>query len=104
MPSSAKTAISSEDADVFVSPVSGYEIVSKFTRGKLPQVAFLAANLEAMMTAEGFRDLPLTLACEAARQPAVRAPRDPFDRLLIAQALVEGVKLVSNERMFDAAA
>jgi PIN domain nuclease of toxin-antitoxin system len=103
MTPAARAAIGSEEAEVFVSAVSGYEIVSKFTRGKLPQVAFLAANLDGMLAAEGFGTLPLSLPHATLAGSLPLHHRDPFDRLLIAQAVVEELVLVSNERAFDQA-
>lgn len=54
------------------------------------------------MHANGIGLLPIELrhTCEVARLP--RHHRDPFDRLLIAQALTEGVSVVSADSAFDA--
>ena len=52
---------------------------------------------------QGFRALPISLE-HAERAGALEiAYRDPFDRMLIAQAQAEDLHLVSNERLFDAA-
>ena len=54
------------------------------------------------MTAEqDFQPLPLTISHAITAGELAIAHRDPFDRLLIAQALVENLMLVSNERLFD---
>jgi PIN domain nuclease of toxin-antitoxin system len=52
---------------------------------------------------QGFRALPISLAHaeRAGRLPIQH--RDPFDRMLIAQALAEDLLLVSNEALFDSA-
>ena len=58
-----------------------------------PQLAELAA--------EGFAELPVTVR-HAQHAGAIPGPhKDPFDRMLIAQALAEGMALVSNETLFD---
>lgn len=61
----------------------------------------LADNVESEIDQEGFGRLTLTTvrAARAAERPYHH--RDPFDRLLIAQALTDGLVLVSNETLFD---
>jgi PIN domain nuclease of toxin-antitoxin system len=99
----ARGAIGDTDGDVFVSAVSAMEIATKHRIGKLPQARRLSSSLEDMMRHEGFSALPITLihARVAGEMPIDH--RDPFDRILIAQALLEGLTLVSNERLFDSA-
>ncbi len=77
------------------------EIASKHRIGKWPDAAPIAADFEAVVQAERFEPLPITLthARRAGAMPG--AHRDPFDRILIAQALVEDLILVSNETPFD---
>jgi PIN domain nuclease of toxin-antitoxin system len=94
--------IDAPDSEVHVSAVSALEVTTKFRIGKLPHMADLANNFEALMLEYGFRDLPITMA-HARTAGLLEAPhRDPFDRLLIAQALAESLTLVSNEVLFDA--
>ena len=59
-------------------------------------------NLDAVIAEQGFTGLPISLrhGQEAGALPGPH--RDPFDRVLIAQALLEGIVLVSNEHAFDA--
>jgi PIN domain nuclease of toxin-antitoxin system len=60
----------------------------------------LPADLESAVLQEGFRVLPVTLgqAVAAGRLPELH--RDPFDRVLIAQARLEGCALVSSDQVF----
>ena len=97
----AEDAIASEDAEVFVSAVSAFEIVSKFRRGKLPDVTFLATQMEEVLAAESFAPLSLSMAHAKLAASLQFDHRDPFDRLLIAQAMIEDMTLVSNQRLFD---
>jgi len=85
-----------------VSVVSVFEIATKHRIGKLPLAEDLAADLPRALLAQGFELLPLEseVAFRAGLLPGPN--RDPFDRLLIAQALVAGLVLVSNEKVFDA--
>jgi len=81
------------EPDIFLSPVSLWEITIKQAIGKLPGPADLAERVQDM----GFRELPVTHdhAIAAGRLPLHH--RDPFDRMLVAQAAVEGMTLVSRD-------
>lgn len=81
------------DPDIFLSPVSLWEITIKQTAGKLAGPADLAERVRDM----GFRELPVTHshAIAAGRLPPHH--RDPFDRMLVAQAVTEGLTLVSRD-------
>ena len=97
----AEVAIRDGGNTVFVSAVSAYEIALKHGMGRLPQAAPLAERFEPEVELEGFAILPITAreASQAGRMD--NAHRDPFDRLLIAQGLLNELTLVSNERLFD---
>ncbi len=97
----ALKAIQAPGAQVLVSAVSAIEITTKFRSGKLPHVAELALNFEAHLRECRFTSLPITLAHAARAGLLDFAHNDPFDRLLIAQAELEGMALVSNETLFD---
>ena len=98
----AEAAIGADDAEVWVSSVSALEIANKFRIGKLPEASGLAAEFEAEVAHEGFGSLPITLRHASLAGRLAFPHKDPFDRLLIAQALTENLTLVSNERAFDA--
>jgi PIN domain nuclease of toxin-antitoxin system len=55
-----------------------------------------------MVAGEQFEPLPLTIKHALAAGDLPITHRDPFDRMLIAQAIVENLTLVSNETIFDA--
>ncbi len=98
----AKRAIADETANVFVSAASGWEISTKVRLGKLDWPSS-AGPVNAYVLGQGFQPLPISLAhAELAGQIQI-AHRDPFDRMLIAQAQTEDLWLVSNEEVFDAA-
>ena len=82
------------DPDIFLSSVSLWEITIKKAAGKLGGPPDLAERVRDM----GFRELPVTHAhaIAAGRLPAHH--RDPFDRMLVAQATVEGLRLVSRDK------
>lgn len=98
----ARTAVADEANPVFVSAASVWEIATKHRLGKLPDADALAADVAGAVAAQGFRPLAIGLA-DAARAGRLPGPhRDPFDRMLIAQATLHDLTLVSLETPFDA--
>ncbi|MBF5032632.1 MULTISPECIES: type II toxin-antitoxin system VapC family toxin [Micromonospora] len=81
------------DPDVFLSPVSLWEITIKQQAGKLSGPPDLAERVRDM----GFRELPVTHdhAITAGRLPPHH--RDPFDRMLVAQAITENLTLATRD-------
>lgn len=97
----AKSALADDNNDIFVSAASTWEISTKHRLGKLPGVAAIASDLAGSIADQGFLGLPVTLRHGQAAGALPGLHRDPFDRMLIAQALIEQLVLVSNERLFD---
>ena len=97
----AKAAIIDPENEVFVSAVSAWEIATKYRIGSLPQAAALALDVSGALTSQGFIELPIT-ALHGQTAGSLPGPhRDPFDRMLIAQATLAGLVLASNEAVFD---
>ena len=97
----SRQMIADDNNDVLVSAASAWEITTKHRTGKLPEAEPLADNMIESIAFEGFEELPVTVA-EAARAGALPGPlRDPFDRMLIAQALSRSLVLISNDSIFD---
>ena len=95
----ARDAIAREE--VLVSAASAWELTTKHRLGKLPSAARMAHAFAAEVAAEGFIPLPITLDHAGLAGSLDIDHKDPFDRLLVAQARIEGLKLVSNEAVFD---
>ena len=93
----ATKAIADEANTVLVSAASAWEIATKFRIGKLPGAQTAIAQFDTLLLADGFDHLAIT------SQHALRAGsfelrhRDPFDRMLAAQALTEGATLVTDD-------
>jgi PIN domain nuclease of toxin-antitoxin system len=95
-------AIQDPRNDVYVSPLSAMEITYKHRIGKLPGVEGIIANFDDVLDADRLLILPLTSA-HALLAGAIKAePRDPFDRMLAGQAIVEHLTIVSPDTAFDA--
>jgi PIN domain nuclease of toxin-antitoxin system len=99
--SRAQAAIADDANAVAVSAASAMEISTKFRIGKLPQAALLAQNFETIIADQGFFELPISVRHAKLAGDMNIAHKDPFDRLLIAQAQAEDMVLVSNEELFD---
>ena len=101
LPELARQAIGDDDNDVLVSAATAWEITTKHRLGKLPGADPIASDIPGAIAAQGFQELPLFVA-DAARAGALPGPhRDPFDRMLIAQALSRDLVLISNDAAFD---
>jgi PIN domain nuclease of toxin-antitoxin system len=98
----ARSAIADEGNGIFVSAASAWEITTKHRIGKLSGVAAIAGDLEKAIVDQGFRGLSISLRHGQVAGALPGPHRDPFDRMLIAQAMQENLVLVSNEQIFDA--
>lgn len=96
----AKEIIEDSETVVFVSAASGWELAIKTQIGKFKS-AELVKGLEREIEKEGFIELPVSLRHALLAGSLDSAHKDPFDRLLIAQAQVEAVPIVSSDKVFD---
>ena len=98
---SAADAIQSEEDAVYVSAASAWEIATKYWLGKLSSVAAIKGQIASVLDENGFTPLDVTLA-QGQHAGLLEGPhKDPWDRMLIAQALMEDLTLISNETLFD---
>ena len=91
-----------EGEEAYVSAASVWEIAIKASLGRLELPEDLESFLLEAMEAEALLPLPVTLAHAAMVRGLPWHHKDPFDRLLVAQALREGLALVSQDRLLDA--
>jgi PIN domain nuclease of toxin-antitoxin system len=95
----ANDIVSDADNDIYVSIVSLWEMAIKISLGKLQ----LSQSLEQVIDQLGQQNITLFEVHPTHVLTVLSLPfehRDPFDRLLIAQALVEDMKFISNEALF----
>ncbi len=95
LPHSIRAAVETAD-EVVLSAATAWEIAVKRAAGRLT-VPF--DDFEALATAEGFSLLPMTAAHAWAAGALPRHHGDPFDRILVAQAILDGLVLVSIDGM-----
>lgn len=98
----ARAAIAAAPEPALVSSVSAFEIATKRAIGKLGGVGPLLAGFEQKLANERFAPLAVEMRHALAVAALPLHHRDPFDRLLIAQALVEDLMIVSIDAKFDA--
>ena len=97
----ARRLIEDGSNEILLSAVSAWEIATKVRLGKLPTGEELSSDFSFYLTQLGVDALPISVehALRAGRLPGEH--RDPFDRMLIAQAQAEDIPIVSNDRIFD---
>jgi PIN domain nuclease of toxin-antitoxin system len=101
LPSSARKLIANKNSDILVSAASAWEIATKVRLGKLPTAIDLAHDFVAYIERERFDTLAVS-AEHGIRAGLLPGPhKDPFDRMLIAQALAENLAIVSDDVVFD---
>jgi PIN domain nuclease of toxin-antitoxin system len=97
----ARAAIEDDANHLLISSVSAFEITTKYRLGKLPEFAAIAQDFPAILAEREHDPLPVSMAHAALAGALDHPHKDPFDRLLIAQAKIERVPIVSNEALFD---
>jgi PIN domain nuclease of toxin-antitoxin system len=82
---------------VFLSPVSVWEVMVKHALGRLPLPEDPALLIPRLRTEHGFDELPMTEAAVLQLGALPRLHRDPFDRMLLCQAIEGGLTLVTPD-------
>jgi PIN domain nuclease of toxin-antitoxin system len=101
LPTTARKAILDVANEVYVSAASAWEVATKVRLGKLPVATWLAHNFAGYVAAQGFQELPITSIHAQRAGLLANLHGDPFDRMLVAQAMAADLTLVSNEEVFD---
>jgi PIN domain nuclease of toxin-antitoxin system len=101
LPPSARRLMARGNSNLLVSAASAWEIATKVRLGKLPSATELVADFSGYLVREQLEALPVTVE-HAVRAGLLPGPhKDPFDRMLIAQAQAENVPIISNDAAFD---
>jgi PIN domain nuclease of toxin-antitoxin system len=97
----ARDLIAKPTTEVLVSAATAWEICTKARLGKLPGAVEVANDVGGCLRSQGFVALDITVAA-AQRAGSLAGPhRDPFDRMLIAQAQGENLPILSIDEIFD---
>ena len=97
-----KKAMNDKNAQKFISAVSAYEIMYKYQIGKLPEYEDIAVNYFDVLQRLGAYELSLNAHHAYHAGKFEWTHRDPFDRLLAAQAYLENLALITNDPAFEA--
>lgn len=98
----ARKAIAAPDAECYVSLASAWELAIKCSLGKLKLATSVRQYFPSQLAANGFVQLDISFRHVARVESLEFHHRDPFDRLIAAQALEEKLILVSADNVFDA--
>ena len=98
----ARNAITKLDNQVFVSPVTAYELSYKHRLGKLPAGSAIVSSFGRQLAHLYASELPVSASHGLAAGQLDWDHKDPFDRLLAAQAMVEGFTLVTADGSLQA--
>jgi PIN domain nuclease of toxin-antitoxin system len=98
--SECREIIHNPDYRILVSSVSAWEIATKYRIGKLPEAQELLAVYEGILARANFSELPISTshALRAGSLPIEH--RDPFDRMLMAQAELESIPVLTYDKAF----
>jgi PIN domain nuclease of toxin-antitoxin system len=101
LPASARRLIASRNHEVLVSAVSAWEIATKVRLGRLDTAADLARDFGAYLAQERFESLSISIEHGIRAGSLPGSHKDPFDRMLVAQAQLENLAIVSNDAELD---
>jgi PIN domain nuclease of toxin-antitoxin system len=96
----AKQVIQDRETSVLISAASAWELAIKLRIGKFKSREFVNA-LPVEIYREGFAELPISIEHALKAGSLSGSHKDPFDRMLAAQAEIEDAALVSNDEIFD---
>ena len=96
----ARAAIAAPGQRVLVSAASAWELGTKYRIGKLPEAQDIVVNFSQYLRKQRFEALPISVDHALAAGQLPGPHRDPFDRMLMAQARIEGVWLVTLDPVF----
>ena len=96
----AASAIVNVENDVLVSAVTAWEVATKHRIGKLPGGGIIVASIGGAIESLDAEELPIMVRHGLLAGSLPVEHRDPFDRMLAAQAMIEGAALVSTDRAF----
>ncbi len=97
----ARAAIIDPANMIVISPASYWEIAIKIRLGKYTLPESYKIFMEREIANNDLHILPIEIRHTAILTIMPRHHNDPFDRLLIAQAITEGISIISNDRIFD---
>jgi PIN domain nuclease of toxin-antitoxin system len=97
---SAQAVIADSRNEKYVSAITAWEFITKFRSGKQPEFAAIAADVAAVVASHGFIPMPITMRHAQVASNLPSHHKDPMDRFLIGQAIVEDMTIVTVDVAF----
>lgn len=97
----AREVMSARENRLLVSAASAWEISAKFRLGKLPGADFIVRNFEGFVAELGAQPLEISTSHALLGGSLDWGHHDPFDRMLAAQSLIGGHRLISRDVVFS---
>ena len=97
LPAETRRVMADEANEVFVSAATGWEIATKVRKGQLPKFSSRMPRFHDDILRESFRHLPITAEHGVHGGSLPGAHKDPFDRVIAAQALLDGLIVVTRD-------
>ena len=91
------TVLKNKAYTIYVSSISAWELTIKHRLGKLPNAAPLLGSYHSSLARYSFTEISFSSYHALAEAGLSRNHKDPFDRALVAQALTEGLILITND-------
>lgn len=92
--------IDDSTSEILVSAASAWEICTKHRLGKLPQAAVFSEQISTVIKRLQFKPLPISVEHGQLAGSLSGAHKDPFDRMLAAQSIIEDVPIATNDAAF----
>jgi PIN domain nuclease of toxin-antitoxin system len=102
LPAPVRKLIALPSSQVLVSAASAWEVATKVRLGRLPTAVELVRDFSGYLLQERFEALAVSVEHGTRAGSLPGAHKDPFDRMLAAQAQAEDLPIVSNDGVFDA--
>ena len=96
----ARNAIADTANEKYVSAITAWEFITKFRSGKEPNFSHIAAGVSGAVAAQGLTELPITMRHAEVAAGLPLHHKDPMDRFLIAQAIVEDMTIITIDKNF----
>jgi PIN domain nuclease of toxin-antitoxin system len=94
----ARGLVSASDNEIYVSAASAWEIATKYAKGRLPTATVILPDFSAVIQQEDFLELPTTSTHMVRSALLPGDHRDPFDRILAAQSIIENMAMITIDR------
>ena len=98
----ALRVLESATSELYLSTITAFEVTTKYRIGKLDEYYYVVDNYTEIIRKLGAVELPVTLAHAYQAGQMEWEDRDPFDRILVAQAALENLTLVTQDAMLAA--